>query len=76
LREFSRVLEPGGALLVGFFEGTAVEQFAHAVTPAYRWSVDAFNAELDSAGFDVVESHVRKTVDERPQATVTAVNRE
>ena len=75
LREFSRALRPGGALLVGFFEGTSVEEFAHAVTPAYRWSVDAFSAELDNAGFDVFESHVRKTVGERSQATVSAVSR-
>ena len=75
LREFSRVLKPGGTLLVGFFEGTEVEEFAHAVAPAYRWSVDAISAELGRAGFDVLESHVRKTVDERPQATVTVVNR-
>ena len=75
LREFSRVLRPGGTLLVGFFEGDAVEEFAHAVAPAYRWSVDALSTELDRAGFDVLESHVRKTVGERSQATVRAVNR-
>jgi len=75
LREFSRVLQPGGTLLVGFFEGDAVEEFAHAVAPAYRWSVDALSAELHSAGFDVLESHVRKTAGERSQATVSAVSR-
>lgn len=75
LREFGRVLKPGGTLLVGFFEGDAVEEFAHAVAPAYRWSVDALSAELHSAGFDVLESHVRKTAGERSQATVSAVSR-
>jgi hypothetical protein len=39
-REFSRVIKPGGTLLVGFFEGPAVDKFAHAVTPTYRWPVD------------------------------------
>ncbi|WEO76884.1 class I SAM-dependent methyltransferase [Cryobacterium sp. SO2] len=76
LREFSRVLKPGGALLVGFFEGPAVEKFAHAVTPAYRWPVDAITAELGRAGFDVLESHVRKTAGQRPQAAVTARRRD
>lgn len=72
LREFSRVIKPGGALLVGFFEGPAVEKFAHAVTPAYRWPVDAISAELGRAGFDVLESQVRKTAGQRSQAAVSA----
>ncbi len=72
LREFSRVIKPGGTLLVGFFEGPAVEKFAHAITPAYRWPVDAISAELGRAGFDVVESHARKTAGQRPQAAVIA----
>jgi hypothetical protein len=75
LREFSRVIRPGGALLVGFFEGTEVEKFAHAVTPAYRWPVDAMSSELDRAGFDVLESHVRITKGQRPHAAVSAQRR-
>lgn len=75
LREFSRVLKPGGALLVGFFEGQEVSEFAHAVAPAYRWAVDAFSAELGHAGFDVLESHVRKAANQRPQAAVSAQRR-
>ena len=76
LREFARVLQPGGALLVGFFEGPTVERFAHAVTPAYRWPVDAIGAELERAGFDVVESHVRRTAGQRPHAAVSARRRD
>ena len=76
LREFSRALKPGGSLLVGFFEGPVVEEFAHAVTPAYRWPVDALGAELDEAGFDVVESHVRKTAGQRSLATIAARRRD
>ncbi|WP_233193096.1 hypothetical protein [Cryobacterium sp. Y29] len=71
-REFSRVIKPGGILFVGFFEGPAFERFAHAITPAYRWPVDAISAELGRAGFDVVESHARKTAGQRPQAAVIA----
>lgn len=76
LREFGRVITPGGTLLVGFFEGPAVEQFAHAVTPAYRWPVDAISAQLDRAGFDVLESHVRKTAGQRSHAAVSARRRD
>jgi SAM-dependent methyltransferase len=72
LREFDRALKPGGTLLVGFFEGPVIEEFAHAVTPAYRWPVDAFSAELSEAGFDVVESHVRKTAGQRSLAAIIA----
>jgi SAM-dependent methyltransferase len=75
LREFHRVLRPGGGVLIGFFEGTAVEQFAHAVIPAYRWPVSALSEELEAAGFEVVESHVRKTAGERPQAAISARRR-
>jgi len=76
LREFGRVLEPGGALLVGFFEGPAVEEFAHAVTTAYRWPVDALGAELSAAGFEVVESHVRTAAGQRPVAAIVARRRD
>ena len=53
LQEFRRALRPGGTLLIGFFGGPVVEQFAHAVAPAYKWSVDALSEELRSAGFEV-----------------------
>lgn len=76
LREFARVLSPGGTLLIGFFEGPAVEEFAHAVTPAYRWPVDSLGAELDAAGFDIEESHVRRTAGQRSQATLQARRRQ
>jgi SAM-dependent methyltransferase len=76
LREFSRAMKPGGALLVGFFEGAEVERFAHAVTPAYRWPVDAISSELDRAGFDVLESHVRMTRGQRSHAAVSAQRRD
>jgi ubiquinone/menaquinone biosynthesis C-methylase UbiE len=75
LREFSRVLKPGGTLLIGFFEGPVVEEFAHAVTPAYRWSVDDLSDELFATGFDVIESHVRNTADQRSQAAIIARRR-
>ncbi|MDQ0577152.1 class I SAM-dependent methyltransferase [Agromyces albus] len=76
LLEFSRALKPGGTLLVGFFEGQAVEEFAHAVTPAYRWPVDDLGTELNATGFDVLESHIRKTTGQRPLAALVARRRD
>ncbi|WP_210415451.1 class I SAM-dependent methyltransferase [Agromyces laixinhei] len=72
LREFRRALSPRGTLLIGFFEGAVVERFDHAVTPAYRWPVGDLSDELLAAGFDVVESHVRTTTGQRPQAAIIA----
>ncbi|WP_104181883.1 trans-aconitate 2-methyltransferase [Arthrobacter sp. B0490] len=72
LQEFSRALHPGGALLIGFFEGSVIEQFAHAVAPAYRWPVRDLSEELTSAGFEVVETHTRTTTGRRPHAAIIA----
>ena len=72
LREFHRVLRPGGELLIGFFEGPALEQFDHAVAPAYRWPVSALSEELDAAGFDIIETHTRTTLTQRPHAAIHA----
>mgnify|MGYP003633163941 CR=1 FL=1 len=72
LQEFRRALHPDGTLLIGFFEGPVVEQFTHAVAPAYRWSVDALSDELRAAGFDVNTSQVRRSPGERPQAAIVA----
>ena len=59
LREFARVLRPGGGLLVGFFTGSTVEQFDHAITTAWRWAPDLLADELRASGFDVLETHTR-----------------
>ncbi|KQX07660.1 MULTISPECIES: class I SAM-dependent methyltransferase [unclassified Leifsonia] len=67
LHEFSRVLRPDGLLLVGFFTGPAVEPFDHAVVTAYRWPPEALAAELQAAGFEVMETHTRTGRDPKPR---------
>ncbi|WP_083396507.1 class I SAM-dependent methyltransferase [Frigoribacterium sp. MCBA15_019] len=59
LREFARVLRPGGGLLVGFFTGSTVEPFDHAIATAWRWAPDLLADELRASGFDVLETHTR-----------------
>ena len=59
LTEFARVLRPGGTLLLGYFDGTAIEPFDHAVVRAYRWPAGELSAALDAAGFDIIETHRR-----------------
>ncbi|MBH0022936.1 bifunctional 2-polyprenyl-6-hydroxyphenol methylase/3-demethylubiquinol 3-O-methyltransferase UbiG [Salinibacterium sp. SWN248] len=75
LQEFRRALRPGGTLLIGFFEGPIVEQFAHAVVPAYRWPVDELSDELHAAGFELDTLQVRRPPGERPQAIIVSHRR-
>lgn len=72
LMEFNRVLSSGGSLLIGFFEGAAVEKFDHAVVPAYQWPVSDLCGELVAAGFDVSETHARTTTGQRSHGAILA----
>lgn len=76
LTEFARVIRPGGGLLVGFFEGPAVEAFDHAVTTAFRWPVDELGRELADAGFEVIEAHTRTASGHRPHGAIAARRRD
>nr|WP_240897334.1 class I SAM-dependent methyltransferase [Kineococcus vitellinus] len=68
-----RLLAPGGALVVGFFEGPVREPFEHRVTTAYRWPVDELADRLASAGFVEVERSQRPQEGERrPHAVLAA----
>ena len=72
LDEIARVLRPGGLLLIGFFVGSAVEPFGHAVTTAYRWPVADLGERLRASGFEIVESHTRTGVGYRPHGAIVA----
>jgi SAM-dependent methyltransferase len=67
LDEFARILQPGGTLLVGFFVGPTVQSFDHAIVTAWRWPAEALEQELQSAGFDVVETHTRVAASGTPR---------
>lgn len=72
LAEFARVLAPGGDLLLGFFVGSAVGSFDHAVVTAYRWPVEELEAALEHAGFTVIETHTRTGRNHRPHGAIVA----
>ncbi|MCX2181434.1 class I SAM-dependent methyltransferase [Streptomyces sp. SKN60] len=63
LREFHRVLAPGGHLLLGFSatDGPSrpTQVFDHAVAPAYRWSPDHLAGLLHETGMAEVARLVR-----------------
>lgn len=63
--EFRRVLAPGGALLLGFFEseGGPVTPFDHKVTTAYRWPIDGLAALAGAAGFTEVGRMLREPLE-------------
>lgn len=65
LAEFHRVLEPGGHLLLAFFEsgGDPLGPFDHAVTTAYRWPIDGLADMAGNAGFREVGRMTRKPLD-------------
>lgn len=60
LREFARVLAPGGSLLLGYFVGELGEPFDHAVTTAWFWSAQALTELLTDAGFEVTSAEQRE----------------
>jgi len=72
LDEIARVLRPGGLLLIGFFVGSAVDEFEHAVTTAFRWPVADLAERLRASGFEIVESHTRTGVGYRPHGAIVA----
>jgi len=76
LREFARVLRPGGTLLLGHFDGRHVESFDHAVLPAFRWPTDEIERELLAVGFETIETHRRTGVGYRPLGVVLCRRRE
>ncbi|AWB92116.1 class I SAM-dependent methyltransferase [Aeromicrobium chenweiae] len=72
VREFARVLVPGGSVLVGFFDGEAGTPFGHAVTTAYFWTAEALGQLLAREGFVVETAAARQDPGLRPQGHLIA----
>jgi SAM-dependent methyltransferase len=73
LAGFRRLLAPGGALVVGFFDSDdSVAPFDHRVTTAFRWPAEVLAARLVAAGFTEVERRQRRSP-ERPDRRYAAI---
>ena len=73
LAAIRRLLAPGGALVVGMFEGPAVEPFEHKVLTAHRWPVDEVVRRLSRAGFvEVDRLHRAQEGERRPYLALAA----
>ncbi|WP_380171689.1 class I SAM-dependent methyltransferase [Kineococcus sp. DHX-1] len=74
LAEVRRLLAPGGALVVGFFEGAVREPFDHRVTTAHRWPVDEMSERLAAHGLAERERLLRgQDGERRPHGAIAAV---
>jgi ubiquinone/menaquinone biosynthesis C-methylase UbiE len=76
LTELRRVMDVGGKLVAGFFDGDEVAPFEHKVTTAYFWPADEMSTRLAAAGFTEVERIRRPSPSvevPRPQAVIAAI---
>ncbi|WP_029149803.1 class I SAM-dependent methyltransferase [Microbacterium indicum] len=60
LDELTRVLEPGGSMLVGWFEGDDGAPYDHAVATGIHRSLGRLTAELRARGLAVVDYATRR----------------
>jgi ubiquinone/menaquinone biosynthesis C-methylase UbiE len=75
LVELRRVTATDATLVVGFFDGDEIVDFAHKVVTAYFWPADELSARLRRAGFTEVERQQRPGVAEsgrRPHVAIAA----
>lgn len=72
LREFARVLEPKGTLLIGAFLGEQDLPFDHAITGAFYWSEEGLADYLEAAGFQVICVDTRAPAGRRPHVSALA----
>ncbi|WP_029433350.1 trans-aconitate 2-methyltransferase [Blastococcus sp. URHD0036] len=73
LAAIRRLLAPGGTLVLGMFEGAAVEPFDHKVLTAHRWPADELSDRLAGSGFAEVDRLFRgQEGDRRPYVVLAA----
>ena len=64
-------LKPQGSLLIGFFAGDRVEEFPHAVAPAYYWPPQELASLLERSGLTVLGVERRKVAGARDHGSIS-----
>ena len=64
-------LKPQGSLLIGFFAGDRVEEFPHAIAPAYYWPPRALASLLERSGFNVLDVEHRRVTGARDHGSIS-----
>ena len=64
-------LKPQGSLLIGFFAGDRVEEFPHAVAPAYYWPPQELALLLERSGFNVLDVEHRRVAGARDHGSIS-----
>lgn len=72
LTEFARCLRPGGGLALGFFAGSKLEPFDHAITTAYYWPINLLASKIESAGFTIAHTETRTDAGQRCHGAILA----
>lgn len=72
LTEFARCIRPGGGLAFGFFAGSKLEPFEHAITTAYYWPLDLLAATVERAGFTITHTESRTDPGVRTHGAILA----
>lgn len=68
----SKFLRPNGEILLGFFTGTTLEPFEHAVVTAYSWPIEELTRLLETLGFEITAVDAREDSDARPHGAISA----
>lgn len=69
-------LSEGSTLLLGYFRGSSLEAFNHAIAPAWYWP-DSFITEiLKQAGFHILYQEHRADLNVRPHGAIVAAKTE
>lgn len=68
-------MEPGGQLLLAFFDGDKIEEFPHAVAPAFTWPLNTMIETVHQAGFTITHQEHRHDPGHRPHAALLAYRR-
>lgn len=75
LSTINSTLIEGGSLLLGYFRGSSLETFNHAVVEAWYWPDDFITGLLEKTGFIISHMDSRKDLDAKPHGAIIAIKK-